>query len=185
MPLYGFAIGAVSSCIIPIIRSASATKGKVLWDQKTVVLLKVGMGSIPHVVATLLLTYMDRFFLGLFDEPSVVADYAIAFNFGLLVFLVTDSYNKWYTPRKMQLLSRADASTISLRSIAFDNWHFILLACVSAISASGLYHLIFLLDLLDASYGYHPSLSVVICLAFLFQGFYFLIYPFFITIEMA
>ena len=67
---------------------------------KTIIfkILKLSVPLIPHVLGGLFIAISDRFFIEKIVGIEAVAMYSIAYTFGLLVSLFTDSFVKAWSP---------------------------------------------------------------------------------------
>ena len=65
---------------------------------KVVKILKLSIPLIPHVLGGLVIVVSDRFFIEKIVGIEAVAIYSVAYSFGLLVSLFTDSFVKAWSP---------------------------------------------------------------------------------------
>lgn len=74
--------------------------------------LAYGVPLIPHVLATTAMAITDRFFLGQMIGVAEVGIYTLGYQFGSIIGLLQDAFNKAYVPWLYERLKRGDPAEL-------------------------------------------------------------------------
>ncbi|MCB9772157.1 MAG: oligosaccharide flippase family protein [Candidatus Omnitrophica bacterium] len=96
LAMFGAALifGGISFCDI-------SRKGYFVFDydkKKIKEILKISLPLIPHTLGMMIIFISDRFFIDQMVGKSAVGIYAVGYSFGMIVGMVTDSFNKSWSP---------------------------------------------------------------------------------------
>lgn len=135
--------------------------------------LSFGMPLIPHSIAGTFLVMSDRIFLANMLDESSVGIYSVAFQVSSAVLIVMSSINQAWVPNLFERLNNKPTLDDKLNIVKQT---YKIMFVMLLISVLFIITLPVVFDLfIDESYLQAKSLSVYIAIAFLFQGFYFMV----------
>jgi O-antigen/teichoic acid export membrane protein len=92
--------------LILFLRQAEASRPTTMDDARDA--LRFGVPLIPHVIGGLLIATTDRFMITNLMDVAQAGIYVVALQMGMVLGLLTDSFNKAYAPYLMGALVRED-----------------------------------------------------------------------------
>ena len=87
-------------------RQSEVSRPKTTHDVRDA--LKFGVPLIPHVIGGLLIATTDRFMITNMLDVAQAGIYMVALQLGLVLGLLTDSFNRSYAPYLMEVLAKED-----------------------------------------------------------------------------
>jgi O-antigen/teichoic acid export membrane protein len=142
-------------------------------------ILLISLPLVPHALGGIIIRLSDRLFIDVMLDKTQVGLYSIGYTFGSLVFLVTESFNKVWSPwihRQFADINIAQKKNI-VRYTYYYNCGIILLAMVmTAISYVLIDHVI------DPSYRSAKVYVIWVSLGLAIQGMYFMIFPYLVHV---
>ncbi len=135
--------------------------------------LVFGIPLIPHSIAAVFLTMSDRIFLVNMLGENSVGIYSVAFQIASIISILFASINQAWAPNLFEKLNQ-NPSIREKKEIVKSTYRIMLLMCV--ITLVSIYTLPIVFDLfINESYEEGKYLIRYIVIAFLFQGFYYMI----------
>ena len=135
--------------------------------------MKFGLPLIPHTLAGVLLAMSDRIFLANMLGVEEVGIYSVAFQMGSMVTIIMSSINQAWVPHLYELLNN-NPSFDDKEKIVIQTYKIMLL--MTGITLVFILIIPFVFKMfIDVKYYSGINLSRLIAIAFLFQGFYFMV----------
>lgn len=134
--------------------------------------LKFGMPLIPHAMGGMLLAIADRFMITNLLDVASTGVYMVALQIGMLLGLLTDSFNKAYAPWLMSILGERNP----VRDRQIVRFTYVYFACVVAIALLlGLTAPWILAVLVGHSFRGAASIIIYIAFGHAFGGMYYMV----------
>ncbi|WP_297185828.1 oligosaccharide flippase family protein [uncultured Porticoccus sp.] len=143
-------------------------------------ILKLSAPMIPYVLSGVVMNVSDRVFIERMVGLDAVGHYAIGYNFGMIVLICTDAFNKAWSPwfYKLMLSPVAGGKEKVVRYTYLYIVFIFALAALVALASS------FVIPWMVAESFYEASAYVFwIALAFAIQGVYKMLFPYFILVD--
>lgn len=146
------------------------------FDKKQInEILRISLPLIPHAIGGVIMTVGDRIFIDQMVGTAEMGIYAVGYQFGMIMTLVTTAFNQTWTPWVYELLAKnKEENKIKIvKATYLTATGFVILALViTAISY-------FLLPLMTTE-QYHGAFVYVIwvALGYAFYGMYTLVFPY-------
>lgn len=135
--------------------------------------LRFGVPLIPHALSGVFLAMSDRLFLANMRGPIEVGIYSVALQLASAVFILSSSINQAWVPHLYEKLNQQPTFETK-RQIVRRTYQIMLL--MAALTAAFIASVDIVYDLfIDIAYHQGKGLSMVIAMAFMFQGFYFMV----------
>jgi len=135
--------------------------------------LAFGVPLIPHSIAGVFLIMSDRVFLVNMLSESSVGIYSVAFQISSVVTILFGSINQAWAPNLFEKLNQ-NPSMIEKKEIVKTTYKIMLL--MFGITVISLFVLPYIFDIfIDESYSEGKYIMDYIIIAFLFQGFYYMV----------
>jgi O-antigen/teichoic acid export membrane protein len=112
-------------------------EGWLVWSFDTVYAkdaLKYGVPLIPHAVGGLLIGVADRFMVNSMLDVSSTGIYVVAVQLGLILGMLSDSFNKAFAPWLMEKLSNINYES-KMKIVVFTYIYFIAIVVLAALVA--------------------------------------------------
>lgn len=94
--------------------------------------LRFGIPLIPHTVGGVLLAMVDRFLITNLLDVASTGIYMVAVQIGMLFGILTDSFNKAYSPWLMKTLADKDPAR-DLKMVRFTYLYFVVVTVIAAL----------------------------------------------------
>ena len=138
-------------------------------------ILKISLPLIPHAIGGVILTLGDRVFIDQMVSTAELGVYTVGYQFGMIMILITSSFNKIWSPWMYELLSKRkenNKKTIVKTTYLMSAGYLILALIVTVLSY-------FLLPYMTTE-KYHSGIVYVIWIAlgYAFFGMYTLVFPY-------
>lgn len=138
-------------------------------------LYMISLPLIPHAISGAIISLSDRMIIDSLLGKEMVGLYTIAFTFGMIVYLITDSFNKWWSTWMYKQLSNIGEDTKNLIvkiTYLYNISIFIIAGIVSLVSY-------FMFDLfINIEYASAKQYIFWLSLGFAMQGVYFMYFPY-------
>ena len=133
---------------------------------------RYGIPLIPHAIAAVLISGSSRFFLADILGVKEVGVFAVSFQVASSIFIIMSSINLAWSPHLFERLNKTPTMDIKLKIVkqSYQIMLFMIIVIVVFLMFSQfIFHV-----LIDDSYHSGLSLSRILAIGFLFQGFYFM-----------
>lgn len=135
--------------------------------------LAFGVPLIPHSIAGVFLIMSDRVFLGNMLSESSVGIYSVSFQIASVITILFGSINQAWAPNLFEKLNQ-NPSMLEKKEIVKTTYKIMLL--MIGITVASLFILPYIFDIfIDESYSEGKYIIDYIVIAFLFQGFYYMV----------
>lgn len=141
------------------------------WRAQSRDALRFGVPLIPHAIGGLLIVTIDRFVIVKLLDVAQVGVYMVALQFGQVLGLLTESFNRSYAPWLMENLLRP-TEAFRLRIVRGTYLYFFLV--ILAATAFGLLVPMFLGFLVGDSFRAAGEIVIYIAIGFAFGGCYYM-----------
>jgi O-antigen/teichoic acid export membrane protein len=129
-------------------------------------LLRFGMPFVATQVATFILTFGDRYFLRRVSDTSAVGLYALAYQFGFLLAMLSEvPFSMVWEPARFEIAKRPDRDDLYARGFIYFNLVLVTIALCIALFVGDLLHIM-------AAPAFHPAADLVpiILIAYVLQS---------------
>lgn len=143
-------------------------------------ILKLSLPMIPYVLAGIVINVSDRIFIERMVGLEAVGHYAIGYNFGMVVLIFTDAFNKAWSPwfYKFMLSPERERKERVVRYTYLYIIFILSMALLVALASR------FFIPLMVTEIFYEATAYVFwIALAFAVQGIYKMLFPYFILMD--
>jgi O-antigen/teichoic acid export membrane protein len=140
-------------------------------------IVSISMPLVPHALGGIVISLSDRLFIDVMLDKTQVGLYSIGYTFGALVFLLTDSFNKVWSPwihRQFANINITQKKKIVRYTYYYDCGVILLAIVMTAISYVLIDHVI------DPSYHSAKAYVIWVSLGMAIQGMYFMVFPYFV-----
>lgn len=134
--------------------------------------LKFGVPLIPHVIGGMLIVMADRFLISNVLDVASTGIYMVAMQIGMVMSLLTDSFNRAFAPWLVESLKKEDATRDSLIVRLTYLYFFIVSALALVIGLTAPFMLNWLVG---PQYQTASSVVIYIALGFAFGGMYYMV----------
>ena len=138
-------------------------------------IVSISMPLVPHALGGIVIRLSDRLFIDVMLDKTQVGLYSIGYTFGALVFLVTESFNKAWSPwihRQFADINITQKKNIVRYTYYYDCGVILLAVVMTAISYVLIDHVI------DPSYRSAKTYVIWVSLGMAMQGMYFMVFPY-------
>jgi O-antigen/teichoic acid export membrane protein len=145
-----------------------------------IALLKLSLPMIPYVLAGIVMNVSDRVFIERMVGLDAVGHYAIGYNFGMIVLIFTDAFNKAWSPWFFKVM--VSPALQQKRRVVWYTYLYILFALLLVALVAVFSE--FVIPVMVAENFYEATVYVFwIALAFAVQGVYKMLFPYFILLD--
>lgn len=135
--------------------------------------LRFGIPLIPHVLSGTLLAMSDRLFLANMLSPKEVGIYSVSYQLASSIAIIVSSFNQAWVPHLFEKLNQHPSHASKLQ-IVRQTYKIVLLMVGATLLFIGSVHFLYVI-FIGSSYHSGKIPSVLIAIAFLFQGLYFMV----------
>jgi O-antigen/teichoic acid export membrane protein len=143
-------------------------------------ILKLSLPMIPYVLAGIVMNISDRMFIERMVGLDAVGHYAIGYNFGMVILIFTDAFNKAWTPwfyKFMLSMEQGRKERVVRYTYLYIIFIFSLVVLVALVSQ------VVIPWMVTQSFYEAASYVFWIALAFAVQGVYKMLFPYFILMD--
>lgn len=134
--------------------------------------LRFGVPLIPHVIGGMLIVMVDRFLISNVLDVASTGIYMVAMQIGLVMSLLTDSFNRAFAPWLVESLKKEDP----VRDRLIVRFTYLYFGVVSVLAVTlGLVAPFLLGWLVGAQYQAASSIVIYITMGFAFGGMYYMV----------
>lgn len=133
--------------------------------------LYFGLPLLPHTLGTFVIYSMDRLLITHLISASAVGVYMVGLQLGLVMGLISDSFNKVYSPWIMKKLSDPQLDKIKL--VKYSYLAMLILLIIGGVWAVGV--MFFLPWFIGEQFLQAKSLIIFICFGYTFTGLYYIV----------
>jgi O-antigen/teichoic acid export membrane protein len=171
--LFGISIATFTCMIAILFALRSGGYLKLSADKQYAVnALKFGVPLIPHVIGGMLIVMTDRFLISNVLDVSSTGIYMVAMQIGMALGLLTDSFNRAFSPWLIESLGKRDV--LRDRKIVYYTYVYFVVVSVIAILI-GLTAPYFLGVLVGEQYQAAANIVIYITMGFAFGGMYYMV----------
>ena len=156
--------------------------GYLIWNynsKRITEILHISLPLLPHALSGMIISLSDRLFIDSMLGKSYVGLYAVAYTFGAIVYLFTESFNKAWSPWMYRQL--ADISPEKKVKIIKLTYLYYLAIVLLALLITALSY--FLINtLFDVNYQTSKNYVLWIAVGMAIQGMYFMVFPYLVHI---
>lgn len=135
--------------------------------------LRFGIPLIPHALSGWIISAFDRLVIGNMLDMKSVGIYSVAFQFGTIMSLLVQAFNRSYIPELFKFLSKEQGIDKKIIVVKFSYICFIVFPIFSVILGTVLKY--FMIFYLGSNFVESSKYVVFVCLAFSFSGCYYVV----------